>query len=183
MLLGWRGIDFVSFFVQGERGEALESRRADRPDRMRLSQRCIRMRLVRFVPLLLLVVPTLAFCQDYIAEAEECIAANSGAGSTDCLQRLYYESNLEIRRLEDRIVAQSGKREQDGTITGAHHEQAASSMRDAARRFKKFSERQCSFEVGYAGAAASGARQVFFRCLLRFNEERKAYLDGVTKKL
>lgn len=141
------------------------------------------MRLVRFVPLLLLVVPTFAFCRDYIASAEECIAAGSGAGSTDCLQRLYYDSNLEIRRLEDRIVAQSRKREQDGTITGAHHQQAASSMRDAAKRFKKFSGRQCSFEVGYAGAAASGAGQVFFSCLLRFNEERKAYLYGVTKKL
>lgn len=141
------------------------------------------MRLVRLVPLFFLVIPALAFGRDYLADAEECIAAYSGAGSTDCLRRLYYDSNLEIRRLEDRIVAQSRKREQDHTITGAHHEQAASSMRDAARRFGKFSERQCNFEVGYTGAVASGAGQVFFRCLLRFNEERKAYLDGVTKKL
>jgi hypothetical protein len=140
------------------------------------------MGLVRFAPFLLLVVPALASCRDYVAEAEGCIAANSGAGSVECLQRLYQDSNLEIRRLENRIVANSRKREQDGTITGAHREQAASSMRDAARRFRKFSERQCSFEVGYAGAAASGARQVFFSCLLRFNEERKAYLYDVTKK-
>ncbi len=141
------------------------------------------MRLARLVPFFLLAVPTLVFGRDYIAEAEECVAAESGAGSADCLRNLYYDSNLEIRRLEDRIVAQSRKREQDDTITEAHHEQAASSMRDAARKFGKFSERQCSFEVGYAGAAASGARQVFFRCLLRFNEERKAYLFHVIEKL
>lgn len=141
------------------------------------------MRLVRLVPFFLLAIPAFAFGRDYIADAEECITANSGAGSTDCLRRLYYESNLEIRRLEDQIVAQSRKREQDDTITEAHHEQAVSSMRDAARKFGKFSERQCSFEVGYAGAVASGARQVFFRCLLRFNEERKGYLFEVIKKL
>jgi len=141
------------------------------------------MRVVGLVPLFLLAFPTLAFGRDYLADAEECIAAHSGAGSTDCLRSLYADSNLEIRRLEDRIVAQSRRREQDDTITEAHHEQAASSMRDAARKFGKFSERQCSFEVGYAGAAASGAGQVFFKCLLRFNEQRKAYLFDVIEKL
>jgi hypothetical protein len=49
-------------------------------------------------------------------------------------------------------------------------------LRDAARRYAKFSERQCDFEVGYSGAAASGAQQVFYRCLLRFNQERRNYL-------
>ncbi|MDN6857087.1 DUF1311 domain-containing protein [Pseudomonas sp. CAN2814] len=131
--------------------------------------------------LLLLALPALAMARDFPAEGEECIAANSGAGSVQCLTELYYQSNHELRRLEDRLVAQSAQRLRDDRITRTHHEQAVSSLRDAARRYAKYSERQCDFEVGYSGAAASGAQQVFYRCLLRLNQGRRDYLLAALK--
>lgn len=131
--------------------------------------------------LLLLVLPTLAQARDFPAEGAACIAANSGAESVQCLTQLYYQSNGELRRLEDRIVARSAERQRVDLITATHHQQAVSALRDAARRYARFSERQCDFEVGYSGAAASGARQVFFRCLLRLNEGRRDYLRAVLK--
>ena len=118
---------------------------------------------------------------DTRASIEECFGSYSGAGSVDCLEHLYHNTNLQIRRMENQIVAQSRKRWLDGAITGTHDELAVSSMRDAARRFKKFSERQCDFEIGFSGAAASGSGQVWYKCLLKFNEERKAYLRDVLK--
>lgn len=131
--------------------------------------------------MLLLVLPSLVMARDFPAAGEECIAANSGAGSVQCLTQLYSESRSELRRLEDRIAARSAERSRDGRITATHHEQAVSAMRDAARRYGKFSERQCDFEVGYSGAAASGAQQVFYRCLLRLDQARRDYLLGVLK--
>lgn len=131
--------------------------------------------------LLLMALPALALARDFPAEGEACIGANSGAGSVQCLTQLYYQSNRELHGLEDRIVEQSAERWHDDRITRSHHQQAASSLRDAARRYAKFSERQCDFEVGYSGAVASGAAQVFYRCLLRLNEGRRDYLLGVLK--
>lgn len=131
--------------------------------------------------LLLLVLPTLAQARDFPAEGEACIAANSGADSVQCLTQLYYQSNRELRGLEDRLVTRSAERQREGQITSTHHQLAASALRDAARRYARFSERQCDFEVGYAGAAASGAQQVFYACLLRLNEGRRDYLRGVLK--
>ncbi|MBB4863983.1 hypothetical protein HNP46_002843 [Pseudomonas nitritireducens] len=136
---------------------------------------------MRRLLLLLLALPALAAARDFPAEGEECIVANSGAESVQCLTQLYDQSNHELRRLEDRLVAQSAQRLREDRITRTHHEQAASSLRDAARRYAKFSERQCDFEVGYSGAAASGAGQVFYRCLLRLNQQRRDYLLAALK--
>lgn len=134
--------------------------------------------MTRRSALLLLALPVLAVARDFPAEGEACIAANSAADSVHCLTQLYYQSNHELRRLEDRLVAYSTQRLRDDRITRTHHEQAVSSLRDAARRYATFSERQCDFEVCYSGAAASGAQQVFYRCLLRLNQGRRDYLQG-----
>ncbi|MGE9763986.1 lysozyme inhibitor LprI family protein [Pseudomonas sp. PDM20] len=131
--------------------------------------------------LLLLALPALALARDFPAEGEDCIAANSGADSVQCLTQLYYQSNLELHHLEERLVERSAQRLRDDQITRTHHEQAVSSLRDAARRYAKFSERQCDFAVGYAGAAASGAQQVFYSCLLRLNQQRRDYLLAALK--
>ncbi|QRY78943.1 DUF1311 domain-containing protein [Pseudomonas sp. PDNC002] len=135
------------------------------------------------IALVLLGLPALAFARDFIAEGEDCIAGNSGAASVECLERLYYESNQEIRRLEDRFVAQARQRRRNDDIGETHYALAVSAMRDASRRFQKFSERQCDAEVAYFGGVASGYGQGRFTCLLNLNEGRKAYLRRMLKGL
>jgi hypothetical protein len=113
-----------------------------------------------------------------VAAIKDCFD-DSGAGTVACMKSLYDDSTLEIRRLEDQIVARARQRRQRNDIFDSQAAQAVSSLRDAARRFKKFSVRQCDFETGYSGAVASGFGEVRFGCLLQLNEERKAYLRGI----
>ena len=115
---------------------------------------------------------------EHDAAAKQCIAENGGAGSIDCLERLYYQTERDITRLEKKIIAHLRHQRKNDELTGTHFELAVSSLKDASTKFRTFSARQCDYAVGASGAVASGSGQVRWRCLIELNDWRIWRLAG-----
>lgn len=113
---------------------------------------------------------------DSAALVEDCIAANSGAGSVACLEKVMVTSQKEIARLEADLLGRLLSKVNRDDITHAHYKQAVSSLAHAAKRFEQFRESQCDFVVGASGAVASGSQQVRYSCRIELNDWRIAYL-------
>ncbi|WP_374350320.1 lysozyme inhibitor LprI family protein [Chitinimonas sp.] len=119
---------------------------------------------------------------DYPARAEECIAANSGAGSIDCLQSLFYVTTGRIAGLENGIAKKLASKRHRDEITPTHHQYALAALRDAGRKFSRFAARQCEFSVGASGAVASGSGQVYWSCRIRLNAQRIVDLSQILQQ-
>ena len=136
----------------------------------------------RLTPLIfsaLCVLPVAAQAHDHAAAMERCIAEQSGAPSVACLEAVFWDTQRHIARLEKTLLAGLRQQRQAGELTGTHHELAASSLVDAAKKYEAFRERQCDFALGASGAAASGAEQVRWQYRIRLNDWRIDYLTGL----
>ena len=107
-----------------------------------------------------------------------CIVENSGLGSVECLEAIFWDTQRSIARLEKTLLAGLRQQRQAGELTGTHHELAVAALADAAKKFESFRERQCDFALGASGAAASGAERVRWQCRIRLNAWRIEYLKG-----
>jgi hypothetical protein len=125
----------------------------------------------------------IASAQQHDASVEECIAGHSGADSLECLEKKFFQAQKRMASLEKKIRGQLNILFKIHNLTGAHHEMAVSSLKDASRKFAKFSERQCDFATGASGAAASGAGQIRWSCLIQLNDWRIRHLQVVLAEL
>lgn len=116
---------------------------------------------------------------DHAKQADNCIAANSGADSVECLEKLLYETKAQIGWLENSLHATLRHALKIDDIGNTHFLMGATGLRDASKKFYEYSERQCDFDLGLSGAGASGSGQVYYSCLIRLNDDRANYLERI----
>jgi hypothetical protein len=128
-----------------------------------------------------ILAPT-AHAQDHVLAVEKCISENSGAASVDCLEKIFWKTQKKIGILEEAILTRLAKKREADDLTSVHYVLAVSSLKDASKKFVKFSERQCDFALGASGAVASGSGIVRWSCLIQLNDWRIQYLSAVLLK-
>jgi len=123
-----------------------------------------------------------AYAHNNRVAVKQCIEENSGADSIECLQKIFWKTQQNIAKLEKAILNHLTKQWQADNLTQTHYQMAVSSLRDASKKFAKFSERQCDFAIGESGAVASGSAQVRWSCLIELNDWRIQYLKAISSK-
>lgn len=137
------------------------------------------MKQIFILLIIYITIPSITFGQNHTSAIEECIIANSGVDSIECLESIFFETKQDIIKLEKKIIDNIAKKQQTNSITETHYNLAISSLSDASENFFKFAEYQCNYSVGASGAVASGGSQINLSCLIQLNDWRIQYLETI----
>jgi uncharacterized protein YecT (DUF1311 family) len=113
-----------------------------------------------------------------MSSAATCIAENSGAGSIECLEKLYQSTEDELLTLDKHILDSLESKLKQNDITQVHYQSALSSLKKSAVKFKSYRDSSCDFAANYSGAVASGYQQVRWTCLIEKNQLRIVFLKN-----
>lgn len=127
--------------------------------------------------LLFLILISSSVLAEEMSSAEACIAENSGAGSIECLEKLYKTLNQELDELNKEVVSSLEERNRQNIITVNHYDSALLAFNRSILDFKLYRENCCNFSTYYSGGVASGYAQVLYTCLIKQTEIRTEFLE------
>jgi hypothetical protein len=128
--------------------------------------------------LLVICISSPVVMAEWVSSAGTCIAENSGAGSIECLEKLYQLTEDEILELDKKILDSLETKLKQNDITQVHYQSALSSLKKSVRKFKSYRNDSCDFAANYSGAVASGYQQVRWKCLIEKNQLRIVFLKN-----
>lgn len=101
------------------------------------------------------------------ANIESCIAENSGAGSSICLQNILDALDADLLSTHQQVDLYLAKRMQQQSITETHFVSAVENIQRVAKHFIDYRESYCTAFAAASGAAASGYQQHRLACLIK----------------
>lgn len=134
----------------------------------------------KFLLLMIFMNSSIVMSQE-VPPAEVCIAENSGAGSIECLEKLYKTLNQELDQLDQDVLESLEIRDKNDIITSVHYESAVTAFKKSVEDFKHYRESSCNFRTYYSGAVASGYGQVLYKCLIEQTEMQNQFLKHILK--
>lgn len=131
--------------------------------------------------LLFLMLISSSVLAEEMSIAETCIAENSGAGSVECLQKLYEKLNQELDQLNRDLLLSLEQRDKQDHITSTHYEHSLAAFKRSILDFKLYRKSSCDAQTYYSGAVASGYSQVLYKCLISQTEIHHQFLKKIVE--
>jgi uncharacterized protein YecT (DUF1311 family) len=131
--------------------------------------------------LLFLILISSSVLAEEMSPAETCIAENSGAGSIECLQKLYETVNQQLYQLNRDLISNLEERDKQDEITHVHYQSALAAFKRSVLDFKLYRESSCNTLTYYTGAVASGYGQHLYQCLISQTEIHNQFLKKIVE--